>query len=50
MYKKKVLYFLKVYHLLQRAHTISAEVYKSFSSQVPTTLLITALIILWLLL
>jgi len=45
---KKVLYYLRVYHLLQRAHSMSAGAHKSSPSQVPTALLTTALIILWL--
>jgi len=47
--KKKDLYFLRVtYRLLQRAHSMSAGVHRSFPSQVPTALLTTALIVLWL--
>jgi len=50
MCKKKDVYCLRVHHLLLRAHSMSARAYKSFSSQVSTVLLTTALIILWLLL
>ena len=47
--KKKDVYYLRVTcHLFQRAHSMSAEVYKSSSSQVSTALLTTALVILWL--
>ena len=42
------MYLLRVCHLLQRAHSISAGTYKFSPSQVPTTLLTTALMVLWL--
>jgi len=45
---KKVLYYLSVRRLLQRAHSMSAGVHKSSPSQVPTALLTTTLIVLWL--
>ena len=48
MCKKKVLYWLRVRCLLQRAHSTSAGAHKSSASQVPTALLTTALMILWL--
>jgi len=41
------MYCLRV-HCLLRAHSTSAGAHKSFSSQVPTALLTTALIVLWL--
>jgi len=50
VYKKKDVYCLRVRCFLQRAHSTSAGAHKSFSSQVPTVLLTTALIVLWLLL
>ena len=43
--KKKNLYLLRVCHLLQRVHSMSAGAHKSFPSQMPTTLLTTALIL-----
>jgi len=47
--KKKDLYFLRVTrYLLQRAHSTSAGAHRSSPSQVPTVLLTTALIVLWL--
>ena len=47
--KKKDVYCLRVTRcLLLRAHSMSAGAYKSSSSQVPTALLTTALIVLWL--
>ena len=46
--KKRDLYLLRVCRLLFRAHSMSAGVHKSSPSQVPTALLTTALIILWL--
>ena len=46
--KKKDLYYLRVRRLFQRAHSTSAGTHKSSSSQVPTALLTTALIVLWL--
>jgi len=45
--KKKNLYLLRVCHLLQRVHSMSAGAHKSFPSQVPTALLTTALIVLY---
>ena len=42
------MYCLRVRHLLQRAHSTSARAHKSSPSQVPTALLTTALIVLWL--
>ena len=45
---KKILYFLRVCHLLLRAHSTSAGAHRSSSSQVPTALLTNALIVLWL--
>jgi len=45
---KKGVYCLRVHHLLHRAHGMSAGAHKSSPSQVPTALLTTALIILWL--
>ena len=44
--KKKVLYYLRVHHLFQRAHSMSAGAHKSSPSQVPTALLTTALVLL----
>ena len=47
--KKRSMYCLRVTRcLLQRAHSTSAGAYKSSPSQVPTALLTTALIVLWL--
>jgi len=46
--KKKGVYCLRVHRFLQRAHSTSAGAHKSSPSQVPTALLTTALIILWL--
>ena len=46
--KKGNVYLLRVCRLLQRAHSISARAHKSSPSQVPTALLTTALIVLWL--
>ena len=46
--KRKGVYLLRVCLLLLRAHSMSAGAYKSSLSQVPTALLTTALIILWL--
>ena len=46
--KKRGIYCLRVHRLLQRAHSMSAGVHKSSPSQVPTALLTTALIVLWL--
>jgi len=46
--KKRDLYLLRVCRLLFRAYSMSAGVHKSSPSQVPTALLTTALIILWL--
>jgi len=47
--KKKDLYFLRVTrHLLQRAHSTSTRAHRSSPNQVPTALLTTALIVLWL--
>ena len=46
--KKRDLYLLRVRCLLLRAHSMSAGAHKSSPSQVPTALLTTALIILWL--
>ena len=46
--KKKDVYCLRVRCLFHRAHSTSAGVHKSFPSQVPTALLTTALIVLWL--
>jgi len=42
------MYCLRVHCLLQRAHSTSAGAHKSSPSQVPTALLTTALIVLWL--
>ena len=42
------MYCLRVRRLLQRAHSMSAGTHKSSPSQVPTALLATALIVLWL--
>ena len=46
--KKRNLYFLRVRRLLLRTHSTSAGAHKSSPSQMPTALLTTALIILWL--
>jgi len=46
--KKRNVYLLRVHHPLQRAYSTSAEVHKSSPSQMPTALLTTALILLWL--
>ena len=47
--KKRSMYCLRVTRrLLQRAHSMSAGAHKSSPSQVPTALLTTALIVLWL--
>ena len=46
--RKKVLYYVRVRCLLQRAHSMSAGVHKFSPSQVPTALLTTALVLLWL--
>jgi len=46
--KKKYMYCLRVLCLLRRAHSMSTETHKSSPSQVPTVLLTTALIVLWL--
>ena len=46
--KKEKYILLRVHLLLQRAHSTSAGVHKSSPSQVPTVLLTTALIVLWL--
>ena len=48
MCKRKRMYWLRMLHLFQRAHSMSTGTHKSSSSQVPTALLTTALIILWL--
>jgi len=45
---KGKLYCLRVRRLLQRAHSTFAGAHKSSSSQMPTALLTTALMILWL--
>jgi len=45
---KGKLYCLRVLRLLQRAHSTSVGAHKSSPSQVPTALLTTALMILWL--
>ena len=42
------MYCLRVRHLLQRAYSTAAGAHKSSPSQVPTALLTTALIVLWL--
>ena len=47
LYKEK-LYCLRVHRLLQKAYSTSAGAHKSSPSQVPTALLTTALMILWL--
>ena len=48
LHKEKEMYFLRVHHLLLRAHSMSAGVHKSSLSQVPIALLTTTLIVLWL--
>ena len=45
---KKIMYCLRVHRLFQRAHSTSAGAHKSSPSQVPTALLTTVLIVLWL--